>query len=230
MRNIIIKINKLVINFAISFRNYLEHYEITIKELNGENSKEYKDFKKTCSNYFDKYFEYRFLYNLRHYIVHYKMPVSKIIENIEKQKRIFIIEKENLQKWNGWKSIIKKDIENLTEDIDISEFIKSCNNIIKKLNKDISYYNEPEVLGALRIMKKYERNNESPYLVDEPIEKDNKNFNVINMYDEYIISTNNILKLGIISCSSYSKEYGFQFFDPFNLMFSKDEKKKFHLI
>ena len=229
MRNIIIEINKLVINFAVSFRNYLEHYEITIKELNGENSREYKDFKKNCSDYFDKYFEYRFLYNLRHYIVHYRMPVSKMNGDGKKQKRTFIIEKENLQNWKGWKSIIKEDIEKLTEDIDVSLFLKKCKDIIIKLNKDISYYNEPEVLGALRIMKKYEKNNETPYLVDELIENDNKNFNIISMYNEYIISINNILKLGIISCSRYDKEYGFQFFDPFDCMFTKEEKKKFGL-
>ena len=33
MKNVINEINKLVINFAVAFRNYLNHYEITIKEI-----------------------------------------------------------------------------------------------------------------------------------------------------------------------------------------------------
>lgn len=85
--------NKLVINFAVASRNYLDHYEITIKEIAGENSKEYKEFKKKCSEYFDKYFEYRFLHHLRHYNVHYKLPISKIIGDLENKKRVFLIEK-----------------------------------------------------------------------------------------------------------------------------------------
>ena len=35
------------------------------------------------------------------------------------------------------------------------------------------------------------------------------------MMDDYFLATNNILKLDIISCAVYNKEYGFQFFDPF---------------
>lgn len=49
------------------------------------------------------------------------------------------------------------------------------------------------------------------------------------MMDDYFLATNNILKLDIISCAVYNKEYGFQFFDPFNMMFTKEEKEKFGL-
>lgn len=229
MKNVINEINKLVINFAVAFRNYLDHYEITIKEIAGEESKEYKEFKSKCSKYFDKYFEYRFLYNLRHYNVHYKLPVSKIEGNIHKKKRIFLIEKDKLREWDGWKSIIKDDIDNLKEDINISDFVKKCKDMISKFNKDISYYNEPEVLGALNILKRYERKFETPYLVEEIKENDEKKFRIKEMYSEYINSINNIFNLGIISCSSYTKDFGLQIFDPFDLMFSKDEKEKFGL-
>lgn len=229
MRKIINEMNKLVINFAVAFRNYLDHYEITIKEIAGEDSREHKEFKKKCSEYFDNYFEYRFLHHLRHYNVHYKLPISKIIGDLENKKRVFLIEKEKLQEWTGWKSIIKNDIKNLVEDIDVSDFIRKCKDIIKKLNKDISYYNEPEVLGALRIMKQYERKHETPYIVDEIIENGKKRFNIIEMYSEYINAIHNIFRLGIISCSSYTKEFGFQIFDPYDLMFSKEEKERLGL-
>ena len=229
MKNVLNELNKLVINFAVAFRNYLDHYEITIKEVAGEKSKEYREFKRKCSRYFDQYFEYRFLYNLRHYNVHYKLPVSKIERDVLKEKRIFFIEKDKLQKWDGWKSIIKKDIDNLKDDINISDFVKKFKSMISKFNKDVSYYNEPEVLAALKIMKRYERKNEEPYIIEEIIENGKKRFEIKEMYFEYINSINNILNLGIISCSSYNKDFGLQIFDPFNLMFSKDEKEKFGL-
>lgn len=228
-RNMINEVNKLVINFAVAFRNYLDHYEIKIKEIAGKTSKEYKDFKYTCSKYFDKFFEYRFLSNLRHYNVHYKIPVTKVFSDLKSKKRKFIIEKNKLQEWNGWKSNIEKDIESLKSDIDVSDFIKSCKRMINQFNKDISYYNEPEVLGALRILKKYERKNETPYICNEVILDGKKELKIVGILDEYITAINNIFKLGVISCASYTKDFGFQFFDPFNLMFTKEQKEKLGL-
>ena len=125
--------------------------------------------------------------------------------------------------------ILKSDIDNLKGDINLSDFVKKCRHMISEFNKDISYYNEPEVLGALKIMKRYEKKNETPYLVEEIIENDKKRFKIKEMYSEYINSINNIFNLGIVSCSSYTKDFGLQIFDPFDLMFSKDEKEKFGL-
>ena len=70
--------------------------------------------------------------------------------------------------------------------------------MISKFNKDISYYNEPEVLGALKILKRYERKFETPYLVEEIIENDKKKFRIKEMYSEYVNSINNIFNLGIL--------------------------------
>lgn len=228
-REMIIQINKLTVNFAISFRIYIDHYEIKIKELAGENSKEYKKFKAISKKYFDTYFEYRFLYNLRNYIVHYKMPITKIIGDAKTQKRIFLIEKNNMMKWYKWQKDVKDDIENLQNDIVLSDFIKQITVILKKFNKEISYYSDPEVIGALKLMERYSKENEVPCLVEE-IDINNGKFNITNMYDEYLLARNNILSLGIMACSSYTKEYGLQVFDPFNLEFTKEEKKKFGLI
>ena len=102
--------------------------------------------------------------------------------------------------------------------------------ILDDLNKDISYFNTSEVLGAIKIMKKYVRPEETPYIVKKVTDKNgNSNFKIRGMIDDYFLATNNILKLGIISCAVYNKEYGFQFFDPFNMMFTREEKEKFGL-
>lgn len=66
------------------------------------------------------------------------------------------------------------------------------------------------MLGALRIIKQYERKHGTPYIVDEIIENGKKCFNIIEMYNEYINAIHNILRLGIISCSSYIKEFEFK--------------------
>lgn len=229
-KSVIVEINKKFINFASMFKTYLDYYEVQVKQIHGKDSKELKEFKGKCAKIFDKYFEYRFFYHLRHYCVHYKLPITKVNQNIEDKRRIFYIEKESLKNWNGWKSIIKPDIQNLSEDIDIKLFLTKIEKILNELNKDISYFNTSEVLGAIKIMKKYVRARETPYIVKEEKDKTGiSNFKIRNMIDDYVLATNNILKLGIISCAVFNKEYGFQFFDPFNMMFTKEEKEKFGL-
>ena len=228
-KNIIIQINRKFINFASMFRTYLDYYEVQVKQIYGKDSDELKDFQRKCSNMFDNHFEYKFLCNLRHYCVHYKLPITKITQNLEDNRRIFYIEKERLQEWKGWKSIIKDDIKKLNKDIDIKQFILKVEKILDNLNKNISYYNTSEVLGAIRIMKKYIKANSTPYIVREKHKNGKVNFEIKNMIDDYFLAVNNILKLGIVSCGVYNKEYGFQFFDPFNMMFTKEEKEKLGL-
>lgn len=229
-KSVIVEINKKFINFASMFKTFLDYYEVQVKEIYGIESIELKEFKRKCSKIFDKHFEYRFLYNLRHYCVHYKLPITKVNQNVEDKRRIFYIEKESLKNWKGWKSIIKADIQNLDEDIDIKLFLMKIERILNGLNKDISYFNTSEVLGAIKIMKKYIRQGETPYIVKKVTDKNgNSNFKIRGMIDDYFLATNNILKLGIISCAVYNKEYGFQFFDPFNMMFTREEKEKFGL-
>jgi len=227
-KHTIVETNIRVVDFIGMFKNYLDYYEVQVKHVYGEKSDELKDFKRKCSSFFDKYFEYIFLYNLRHYSVHYRLPVTKVISKFEDKKRTFYIEKDKLKEWSGWKATIKKDINNLEEDIELSQFIKKIETIISELNHELSYYNTPEVLGAIKIMKKYVRPRETPYIVKVMKSKNNNpNFETKSMIDDYFLATNNILKLGITSCEVFSKEYGFQFFDPFNLIFTKEEKEKF---
>lgn len=228
-KNIIVEINRKFINFASMFRTYLDYYEVQVKQIYGKDSDKIKEFNKQCSKMFDSYFEYKFLYNLRHYCVHYKLPITKMTQNYEDGRRIFYIENERLKKWKGWKPIIKDDIKNLDKDIDIKDFVLKIEKLLNDLNKNISYYNTSEVLGAIKIMKRYVKINSTPYIVKENHKNGKINFEIKNMIDDYFLAVNNILKLGIVSCEVYNKEYGFQFFDPFNMMFTKEEKEKLGL-
>ena len=228
LKNVIIELNKLVIDFYEMFANYKEYYGVQIKHVFGNNSKEILDYDKRCQKYYDNFFEYRFLCNIRHYCVHYDLPITKMEQKISDGKRKFLIQVSELKKWKGWKSTIKGDIISLKDDIDISTFSSEIESFLKKFNNENSFYNVPELLGAIKILKRYLKKNENPSLVindqDHP-----GNFIIRPILNDFIVANYNILNLGIISCMNYSKEYGLQIFDPFDFMFSKEEKDKYGL-
>ena len=58
----IMESNRLFINFTNMFNNYLSYYEVDIKDVFGENSKEFKEIKKIENKFFVDNFEYRLIY------------------------------------------------------------------------------------------------------------------------------------------------------------------------
>lgn len=63
-----IECNRYLFNFVDTFYSYINFYEKNYKEL-------FKDVKKDI---YDTYFEYRFIYNLRNYIIHEDLAILKI--------------------------------------------------------------------------------------------------------------------------------------------------------
>ena len=57
----------------------------------------------------------------------------------------------------------------------------------------------------------------------------NGKFKIDTLFDEVGIVGYNILSMGFISYGSYKKDEGFFFFDPFNMMFTKEQKEKLKL-
>lgn len=63
-----IECNRYLFNFVDTFYSYINFYEKNYKEL-------FKDVKKDI---YDTYFEYRFIYNLRNYIIHEDLAILRI--------------------------------------------------------------------------------------------------------------------------------------------------------
>lgn len=63
-----IECNRLLFNFVDTFYSYINFFE-----------KNYKDkFLEVKTELYDKYFEYRFVYNLRNYLIHEDLAVMKV--------------------------------------------------------------------------------------------------------------------------------------------------------
>lgn len=225
---VVTEVNRLFMNYINMFNNYLTYYEVDIKDFFGETSDEYTKVKKIQSNFFDNYFEYRFIYHLRHYTDHYKIPITSMQDNMENLVRKFYITRESLLKWNGLKKIVKEDIKALTSDIDVKNLLIKCKKMHLEMHKKVSLIDEHNILFSYNYMKKYFKKDGFPCIVGYKNEEEKKNgkFEIKTIFDEVPLVGYNIKKMGFGSLASYKQGQGFFVYDPYNLMFTKEEKEK----
>lgn len=80
-----IECNRLLFNFVDTFYSYINFYESNYKEL----------FKNVKKHLYDTYFEYRFIYRLRNYIVHEDLAVLKTLKKFCRDHVEVIFEVDN---------------------------------------------------------------------------------------------------------------------------------------
>jgi hypothetical protein len=127
---VVIKWNTLTLNYLSSFRMFVDHHEATLER--GEESQNnliYK-FKEITAFHYDKYFSYRFLWDLRNYIQHVGLPAcswefSAIKENsdIGKCQVEIVYKRDGLLTGFDWKKL-KKEIESQPLEIDVIHLMR----------------------------------------------------------------------------------------------------------
>lgn len=142
--NIITNLNTKIINFLTSVRTFLDHTEANLKKNNGETSEKYKCFKEITSKLFDQNLSYRFIYKFRNYVQHCGMPGIKMSMSsrladetsgqILRTVKIKLDRDELLQKYDSWGSIVKRDLQNMPEEIDITTHISNMIQYIERIN------------------------------------------------------------------------------------------------
>lgn len=154
------ELNRLLINALGSFFCFLNHYEYILK-TKFEKDTLSKPFKKICSNYFDNYFEYRFLYKLRNYAIHCNIPVSLIQSTLNNPKRSFYINVNELLAEFDWGEKVKKDLENLKSNIEVKSFIINVQNMLYILNKELMSLDSHGIITSLNYLKDFTRINDN---------------------------------------------------------------------
>ena len=156
LEGMIFNINRLVLNFLFAVRTFLDHAETNLKRTYGEESENFKIFKKSCSSCFDTYFSYRFLSYFRNYSQHVGMPIHGLNtlsematpNPLEVDHRLEIITlREELLKFDGWRKI-KDEIPHLPEEVDVDPYIDEMMYCIKKINATL--YGKEEFLELLQ--------------------------------------------------------------------------------
>lgn len=142
--NIITNLHTKIINFLTSIRTFLDHKEANLKKNDGETSEKYKRFKDVTTQLFDQNLSYRFIYKFRNYVQHCGMPGIKISMSsrladetsgkILRTVKIKLDRNELLQKYDSWGNIVKKDLQNMSEEIDITTHISDMIQYIEIIN------------------------------------------------------------------------------------------------
>lgn len=143
MEKMIMNINRLLLNFLSAFRTLLDHMEYTLKKNYGNESENFTRFKNLCSEQYDLYFSYRFLYKLRNYAQHCGMPVgsltieSKAIsiesKEVEDYLAIYFERDVLLSNYDSWGSI-KNELNNMPLKFEITPFVDEVMECISRIN------------------------------------------------------------------------------------------------
>lgn len=196
------ELNRLLINALGSFACFLNHYEYILKTKFDKDTT-VKLYKKICSNYFDNSFEYRFSYKLRNYVVHCNIPVSLLKSTQNSPKRSFYIDVKKLLLEFEWGKIVKKDLENISSNIEVKSFICKTQNMLFNLNKELMSLDINRVITSLNYLKDFVRINNNremqmPVIViydtDDPEKIEIKSFG-----DNFFEATKIVAKFSIVS-------------------------------
>lgn len=134
--------NRLIANYCSFIGMYIDQIE---KVLSKTENKRMVQFRKTCSELYDKNIEYRFLVIMRNYIMHYDLPFTHYSESFDGRKLEF--SREHLLKFSKWKQV-KEDIIKMNDTINVLPMLYPMNVNLTVLFFDFIYNIADKLLYA----------------------------------------------------------------------------------
>ena len=167
-------INRLVMNYLLSFRVFLDHWETYIKR-DWKGDKEYfKAFKEATAIEYDNNLGYRITYRLRNYVQHCNMPISRIEHTIvQNQPRVIVlVEREKLiNEFDEWKVEELDFLKNQPEEFEILPILESGKDSLNMIHDKLLTYRLTHnfvlnAVEALELKKRYISNEGELAIVD----------------------------------------------------------------
>jgi len=137
-----LEINRRLVNYLTTVRIFLDYSETNLKRRYGKNSKQVTQFKKACSEAYNTYFAYRFVYELRNYAQHCKLPIqdliidSKIVEPSSNESSVSLrvmLNRDELLKNYNWKKL-KREIKKLPSTFEINPLLAEVKIYLERIN------------------------------------------------------------------------------------------------
>lgn len=169
-------------NILSGFYFYLQYCETNFTRFFGKDSDELIFLKELFSKYFDNYFEYRFFYKLRNYVVHCGLPIQMVYNPFESPTKsnlaVLFSKKHLLSAYKEWGKV-KADL--LNDEDDIPVFTTSINfaNMIPKLNEEIIVYLKEKFQSSIEFMntalRDYNLEEQTFSILERPVKESTEN-------------------------------------------------------
>lgn len=150
--------NRLLYNYIDTFYSFVNYYESHYKE----------EFAGIKRKFYDTYFEYRFIYNLRNYMVHESLGILKVTKEIYPDTILvkFIVETNRLISSNRVSNKMKDELKtSIKDEIDIGPILKNHLNMILKLHEDMLLCLQSQILEKFAYISKYIKNKNDTFLL-----------------------------------------------------------------
>ena len=143
MDNVILEINRYILNYLSSVRTFLDHTETNLKKRYGRDSIIVKRFKEACSECQDTSFSFRFISKLRNYAQHCGMPLGRLSikskEDPPYSKKVSIVldvefHRDMLLTYDKWGSKLKKEIQKLPPSFGVNHHLREMMQCLQKIN------------------------------------------------------------------------------------------------
>lgn len=164
-QNMVINVNRHILNFLSSVRTFLDHSETNFKKRYGIESTKYKKFKDACSDVYDNSFSYRFLYKLRNYAQHCGMPVgslnlnSKVInqKTSETSESIELLFNRDdlLQNYDSWGAKLSEELRQLPQKFVINPHMNEVMKSIEHINILLIEEELPKLLKSAKDLQEF---------------------------------------------------------------------------
>lgn len=155
-------VNRLFLNYLSSIRTFLDHIETHINREFGVDSKEFTEFKKMLSVFYDNSFAYRFFYELRNYSQHCGLPIDNVkftaeyeseISRIKGVLQVKFCRDRLLLNYKKWKRV-KNDLTLLDEEFDVTPLICEMTNNIREIERNIEILHKDSLLDSIDFITK----------------------------------------------------------------------------
>ena len=144
-------INRYTYNVLGAFYAWIEYYESNYKAI----------FAPIKKKYYDKYFEYRMMYNLRIYMTHCEMAVTQVQLKFDEGEMFIYIEPSKLLENTGrLQKVFIPELQQMYDDgkrIDLYELMEEFEKMFSLMHKELLKGIEPEIQNIINQITPYLR-------------------------------------------------------------------------
>ncbi len=172
------KLVRYINNYLSSYKGFIDRWETYLKRNKDESFIQF--FKEALSAIYEKYFEYRFLYNLRNYAQHSGTPVSKVSNSITDGIRVTLEKGKFIDNHTGMQPKFKKELDTISlDELDVDNTIKVVHKQLLELhnvlcNRELNSLNDEYLIASVNVLnfyREYSKNQGELALTDLDIEE-----------------------------------------------------------